>query len=260
MKVAVIIFSSGNGTRLRPHTLSTPKPLLPLENDGSCMLDYSVRELMRQGFVDIFINYSYGLNLFEDVIKRYHQEANITLLDDLSVLGQGGIILKYSSSFKDYDYLLCLNGDTFVDTNLTNFVERGSFEKCLILSDSSIEKAKSYLLIDDCNRVIGYQSPTRGDYYFYPGVSKNDLFGKVNYLGVSLIPVKTLSNVLLDTGFMGLFGRDDLFERFFVRGVSTYPSRDVNIRKFLSMDTCEEYERILEDNGCTRPILHPKIK
>lgn len=245
---------------MRPYTTTTPKPLLPLERDGSSMLDYSIKTLTRQNFVDIFINYSYGLSLFESLVKKYKQNANIHLLDDRSVIGQGGIILGNLPVFDKFDCLLCLNGDTFVNVDFKALVDSSELDKCLFLSDPSIKKAKPYLLLDKTDRLIGYESPSRGDYYFYSGVSEDDLLKKANYLGVTLIPTGFLKSMVLDTDFMGLFGRDDLFERLSVRGSWAYPTEDANTKNFLSMDTCEEYERILENNDCSRPVLHTKIE
>jgi len=256
MKVVVFIFSSGKGTRLQPHTLQIPKPLLPVCDDGSCMLSKTLDVVIKNGLHDVIINYSYGGLLFSKLIKTYENKISCNLIDDRNVLGQGGILLKVRHLLKEYDRILCLNGDTFVDTDYADISERASDNHSVFLSNLHEEKIKPYLLLDTLGRLIGYQSPTRGDYYFYPGVAPSDLKDTQNYLGVLVTPVKPLLDVSYDNTFLGFFGRDDLFERLYLKGSYITSYTDSHIKEFMSMDTCEDYERILKENGCTKPVLH----
>lgn len=52
-----VILAAGKGTRLRPLTLETPKPLLPL--GGQPILDTLVRQLAHYGFTDITVTSHY---------------------------------------------------------------------------------------------------------------------------------------------------------------------------------------------------------
>ena len=52
-----IICCGGQGTRLRPLTYSTPKPMLPL--GGKPILEYVVRHLKKNGFDDIYMTVGY---------------------------------------------------------------------------------------------------------------------------------------------------------------------------------------------------------
>ena len=256
MEVAVFIFSSGKGTRLQPYTLQIPKPLLPIDLDNSCMLSRTLDAVVAQKLSDFFINYSYGKEAFERIVNRYTDRAKITLINDENILGQGGILLENRSMLMKYDYILCLNGDTFVHIDYENLLVKNLSDSSLFLSDPKEEKAKPNLFMNKFGQLIGYESPSRGDSYFYRGVNSSELFSKKNYLGVALIPTRSLQNIYYGGDFLGLFGRDDLFERMFVKGFYTKSFENVVIDKFITMDTCEEYERILKENGCTRPILH----
>lgn len=256
MKVAVFIFSSGKGIRLQPYTLQIPKPLLPIDSDNSCMLSRTLDAIVAQKLSDIFINYSYGKEAFEKVVNRYTDRAKITLINDENILGQGGILLESRFMLMKYDYILCLNGDTFVRTDYEKLLEKNLNNLSLFLSDRKEGKAKPNLFMNELAQLIGYESPTRGDSYFYSGVRPADLFSKKNYLGVALIPTRFLQDINYNGNFLGFFGRDDLFERMFVKGFYTKSFENVVIKEFITMDTCEEYERILKENGCTRPVLH----
>lgn len=52
-----IICCGGMGTRLRPLTYTTPKPMLPLGNKP--ILEYVIRHLKRHGFTDLYLTVGY---------------------------------------------------------------------------------------------------------------------------------------------------------------------------------------------------------
>ncbi|VVB56763.1 Bifunctional protein GlmU [uncultured archaeon] len=52
-----IICCGGMGTRLRPLTYTTPKPMLPLGNKP--ILEYVIRHLKRNGFTDLYLTVGY---------------------------------------------------------------------------------------------------------------------------------------------------------------------------------------------------------
>jgi|GEM_PF-120519 len=52
-----LILAAGEGTRLRPHTLDRPKPMLPIE--GRPLVEYTIDWLKRYGLSDIAMNLSY---------------------------------------------------------------------------------------------------------------------------------------------------------------------------------------------------------
>ena len=49
-----ILLAAGLGTRLKPLTLTTPKPLLPL--NGKLLIDHQLKYLASSGIVDVVIN------------------------------------------------------------------------------------------------------------------------------------------------------------------------------------------------------------
>lgn len=258
MKIVAFVFASGKGTRLQPYTADTPKPLLPLNDAGDCMLDRIVKQLVLWGIEEAYINYSYSKEKFQKLVARHSRQLSIKLVNDEQVVGQGGILLKTLDDLRNYDAILCLNGDTYVDLDHEKLLEELDLNAISFLSDNDFDKAKPYLLLDSSDRLVGYQSPTRDDLYFFKSAHNNKEYRKVNYLGLCIIPIKPLLNIEYDGIFLGLFGRDDLFERLYDRGIYASPLKNVAIKGFLSIDTCEEYERLLKNNVSTRPILHTK--
>ena len=52
-----VLMAGGRGERLRPLTLDTPKPLLPV--GGRCIIDYNIEALARNGITDISVTVNY---------------------------------------------------------------------------------------------------------------------------------------------------------------------------------------------------------
>lgn len=57
LPLSAILMAGGKGERLRPLTLTTPKPLL--EIDGMSIIDYNVRNLSRAGITDVTVTTRY---------------------------------------------------------------------------------------------------------------------------------------------------------------------------------------------------------
>ena len=70
---AVVIMAGGKGTRLLPHTLHCPKPMLPV--GGKPMLEILIEQCLSLGFGKIFISVNYLKDqiiteLYEDIIYQ----------------------------------------------------------------------------------------------------------------------------------------------------------------------------------------------
>ena len=61
-----LILAGGKGTRLRPLTVYTPKPIVPVLNRP--LLQYQIEILARTGITDITLSLSYQPNKIEDLL------------------------------------------------------------------------------------------------------------------------------------------------------------------------------------------------
>ncbi|RBL67382.1 mannose-1-phosphate guanylyltransferase, partial [Pseudomonas sp. MWU13-2625] len=61
-----MILAAGKGERMRPLTLTTPKPLLPVA--GMPLIEYHLRALAAAGFRDIVINHAWLGQQIEDAL------------------------------------------------------------------------------------------------------------------------------------------------------------------------------------------------
>lgn len=113
-----IILAAGKGSRLRPHTSDTPKPLTPLVEDTT-ILDYNLHTLDSCGVSEVIIVVGY---LAEDI------EAHVSELDlgpDIRCVmneawdsrGPMGSFIRGIEAVSEEPFLL-LNGDTIYEETL----------------------------------------------------------------------------------------------------------------------------------------------
>lgn len=112
-----IIIAGGEGTRLRPLTYHTPKPLLPL--CGRPIIDFQIDLCRRHGITDIVVNLHY---LAEELERHLGDGSDlgvrIRYSREVSPLGTGGAV-KLAARFFDGDDMLVFNGDVLTDLDLT---------------------------------------------------------------------------------------------------------------------------------------------
>jgi len=117
----VIILCGGEGTRLRPLTLSTPKPMLPIGYKP--ILEHTMQFYSNQGFHNFILSLGY---LAEHIMKYFGngsvQNANINYVTEKHPLGTGGA-LKNSENFINSTFI-CTYGDVFFgNINLKELVQ-----------------------------------------------------------------------------------------------------------------------------------------
>jgi dTDP-glucose pyrophosphorylase len=112
-KLLVVLMAGGLGSRLRPLTETTPKPLLPI--GGRPLLEITITNLARQGFSHFLISVNYKANMFRDSLadgKRLG--VNIDYIEENERLGTAGALRLLPA--RPTEPILVMNGDI-----LTNF-------------------------------------------------------------------------------------------------------------------------------------------
>lgn len=127
-----VVLAAGLGTRLRPLTLATPKPLMPIW--GVPMLERILCMLEGWGVEEIAINAHH----LADQISRYaaHRKGRAKLIvsTETEILGTGGV-LRPLEGFIAQDNFWLINGDIVIDslkpqTIVDAFVKSGNFAGC----------------------------------------------------------------------------------------------------------------------------------
>ena len=75
MKALILV--GGFGTRLRPLTLTMPKPLVPFANKP--MIVHQIEELVRVGVSEIVLAVSYRAEIMQQVMREYEKQLNVKI-------------------------------------------------------------------------------------------------------------------------------------------------------------------------------------
>jgi MurNAc alpha-1-phosphate uridylyltransferase len=104
-----VILSAGRGTRMRPLTLTTPKPLLPLA--GRPILAHVLERLADAGVKNIIVNAHHLADQMADFLAAY---PGVTLSREAELQETGGAItaLRDKNLLPDSPFYI-VNGDTY---------------------------------------------------------------------------------------------------------------------------------------------------
>jgi len=109
-----MILAAGLGTRMRPLTLTTPKPLLSA--GGKRLIEYPIERLVAAGITDIVINHAWLGQQIEDYLEdgsRYGARIRYSAEDEPLETG-GGILQALPLLCEQGDEpFLVINGDVF---------------------------------------------------------------------------------------------------------------------------------------------------
>lgn len=108
-----MILAAGKGERMRPLTLHTPKPLVPVA--GVPLIEYHLRALAAAGFTDVVVNHAWlGQQIEEYLGDGSRWGLGIRCSAESEPLETGGGIFKALSLLGDEPFLL-VNGDIWTD-------------------------------------------------------------------------------------------------------------------------------------------------
>lgn len=96
MITQAMILAAGKGTRLRPLTLDTPKPLV--EVGGQPLIVWHIKALQAAGITDITINASWLADKLMDTLgdgSQYGVKLHWSVEDDEPLETAGGIFKRY---------------------------------------------------------------------------------------------------------------------------------------------------------------------
>ncbi len=115
-----LILAGGRGTRLRPLTVYTPKPIVPLVNRP--FLLYQIEVLRKAGITDITLSLSYQPDKIEHLLGSGSEfGVNLRYVTEPSPMGTGGAYKFASSALQETTVVF--NGDILTDLDIGNLVE-----------------------------------------------------------------------------------------------------------------------------------------
>lgn len=217
-----IILCGGKGTRLKPYTISLPKPLVPLGDKP--ILEYIIEFLKKAGFDHITL----ALNHMSDIIRAYFQDGskwNVTIdysleKKELSTMGPLKLINDLPGEF------LVMNGDIISDINIDDMIKFHKKQKSIftigafrrnVKIDFGVLKSKE-------NKLIKFHEKPQNEFL----VS----------MGVYYVNKKSLEFIPKDEPF----GFDDLMNTFLEKSIN--PSIFIHEGHWLDIGRPSDYEAV----------------
>ncbi len=208
-----MILAAGKGTRVRPITYTTPKPMIPILQKP--VMEFLVELLRQHGFNQIMVNVSHLANEIENYFRdgqRFGVEIGYSFegrIVEGELVGEaigsaGGMkrIQDFNPFFDDTFVVLC--GDALIDLDLTEAVrwhkEKGSIAT-IVMKSVPRNEVSSYgvIVTDETGRVKQFQEKpsveeaistniNTGIYIFEPEVLNYIPSGKEYDIGGQLFP------------------------------------------------------------------------
>ena len=153
----VVILCGGEGTRMRPLTLSTPKPMLPLGYKP--ILEHILQFFSNQGFHNFALSIGY---LAEHIVKYFGNGSSLGIKIDYvsenQPLGTGGAV-KNSENLINSTFI-CTYGDVvFRDLNLKEVMQFHKEKQALgtiVLWKAKDARRFGLVEIDDNDRIVDF--------------------------------------------------------------------------------------------------------
>lgn len=163
-----MLLAAGLGTRLRPITYTTPKPLLPL-NDH-CLIDYTLGYLAKAGVERVMINLHHlGEQIRKHVGDGLKYELEVYYSEESKILGTGGGIKNCEKFFEGQPSII-LNADALLKVDVASLVRRhfnSGAEATMVLKVLSGSDDYQPVTTDENGWVTGFN---KGGKHFYVGL------------------------------------------------------------------------------------------
>lgn len=223
-----MILAAGLGTRMKPLTLKTPKPLIKVGNKN--LLERSINLLEDYGVEQIVINVHYLADQIEKFISSFKSKAKIIISNEKDLLlDTGGGVKKGAKIFENKPFFV-LNPDTLWTNNYLR--ELKSLEKIYF------ESKKPCLLL--VNKKLSLDPSFKGDFNLNnKTVSKGDENDFI-FTGLQLIERNNLNFIEKK-----VFSMNDIWIYLIKKNkLSGFESS----QKFYHLNTEEMYKKILNLN------------
>ena len=206
MKIkTALILCAGYGKRLNPITLTTPKPLLKINE--ITLLENCINLIHSLGIDKILINTFYLSEKIEQFFKdkKFNLEIK-TINDGPNILDTGGGILNLINSSNEKDFMI-FNPDTVWNESYKKYIK--DMEKFYFLN-----KVKNILLL--ANENLSFDKNLKGDFNLKRNIIKKDELNHLIYTGCQIInkglfDSYEVGNFSISNIWNKLIDKDDLY-------------------------------------------------
>ena len=168
LPIDAVLMAGGRGERLRPLTLETPKPLLPVGD--RCIIDYNVEALARNGITDISVTVNYLAEKIEQHFATPVCGVKVKCVREPRRLGTIGSLTLVEPGSNDT--VLLMNSDLLTNINyeamyMAHVEERADVTVAVIPYVVSVPYA---IFRTDGNAVQGLEEKPTYNYYANAGI------------------------------------------------------------------------------------------
>ncbi|MGC8812847.1 sugar phosphate nucleotidyltransferase [Dictyoglomus sp.] len=162
-----VIMAGGEGTRLRPLTITRPKPMTYVV--GKPIMEHIINLLSEQGFRELTATLYY----LPEIIQEYFADGsnwnvNLDYSIEESPLGTAGSV-KYALKNKPKERILIISGDALTDFNLNEAIKFHEEKEALVtVVLTSVENPLEYgvVIINEDGRIIKFlEKPSWGEVF-----------------------------------------------------------------------------------------------
>ncbi len=141
-----LILAGGKGTRLRPLTVYTPKPIVPFLNQPFLLLQ--LNSLRRAGITDITLSLSYQPDKIEHILgDGSDYGVNLRFVTEPAPMGTGGAYKFAADDLRETT--IVFNGDILTDVDISKVIEfhqEKKAEATIVLTP--VENPSAYGLVE----------------------------------------------------------------------------------------------------------------
>jgi mannose-1-phosphate guanylyltransferase len=111
------LLAAGHGTRLRPHTDSLPKCLLPVK--GRPMLEIWLSLCEMHGVLDVLVNAHSHADTVADFVRHQQSRVHVTMVEEPELFGSAGTLLANRAWLRGEDKFWVFYADVLTCADLS---------------------------------------------------------------------------------------------------------------------------------------------
>lgn len=139
LAIPVIIMSGGKGLRMKPISMSIPKPLIPFKD--KTIIETILDNFKEEGISNFYFILNYKFNLLKNYLKSIKVKEKFTYLIEKQELGTAGGLFFLKK--ENLDTFIISNCDTLIKSNL---IEMVTFHKSKKYDMTIVAAAKEFQL------------------------------------------------------------------------------------------------------------------
>ena len=170
LPLSAILMAGGKGERLRPMTLTTPKPLL--EIGGKAIIDYNIAALSRAGITDVSVTVNYLADKLEEHFADEVEGIRVKCVrenEPMGTIGSAALVKRACPS----GATLVMNSDLLTTLSLEDMYlahTRSGAAITIAAIPYNVSVPYAILTTDERGRVTGLQEKPSYAYYANAGI------------------------------------------------------------------------------------------